>query len=64
MKVVIDYERCNVNAICATIAPEIFEVGEDDQLRVLQESPPAALRAQLEQAVQLCPTRAISIEED
>lgn len=63
MKIVVDYDKCDVNGVCVPIAPELFEVRDDNQLYVLQEAPPPELRAKLEQAVMMCPTQAISIEE-
>ena len=46
------------------ILPEIFEVRDDGFLYVLNDHPDEALRSQLVEAVNSCPTGAISIEED
>ncbi len=62
MKVIVDFDRCESNAVCMGIAPEVFEVRDDDFLYVLQEEPPEALRPKIEEAVRLCPKQAISIE--
>ena len=64
MKVVVDFDRCESNAVCMGIAPEVFEVRDDDYLYVLQEHPPEELRPKMEEAVRLCPKQAISIEDD
>jgi ferredoxin len=64
MKVVVDFDRCESNAVCMGIAPEVFEVRDDDFLYVLQEHPPEELRPKIEEAVRLCPKQAISIEDD
>ena len=61
MKVVVDYDLCESNAICMSVAPEVFEVRDDDFLYVLQEEPDESLRAKMEEAVQRCPKQAISI---
>jgi ferredoxin len=46
-------------------APEVFELGDRAAaVTVLDEHPPESLRAQVEQAVKYCPTRAIAIVED
>jgi ferredoxin len=45
------------------IAPEVFEVRDDNFLYVLQENPPDELRERVEQSVRQCPKQAISIEE-
>jgi ferredoxin len=62
-KVVVDYDLCESNAVCMGIAPEVFEVRDDDFLYVLQEEPPDELRPKVEEAVQRCPKQAISIQE-
>jgi ferredoxin len=64
MKVVVDYDRCESNAVCMGIAPEVFEVRDDDFLYVLQDHPPEELRPKMEEAVRLCPKQAISLEDD
>jgi len=64
MRVVVDYDLCESNALCMGAAPEVFEVRDDDFLYVLQEHPPEELRAAVEKAVRLCPKQAISIAED
>ena len=64
MKVVVDFDLCESNAVCMGIAPEVFEVREDDFLYVLDEHPPEELRSTLEQAVVACPRAAIRLEED
>jgi ferredoxin len=64
MKVVVDYDLCEANAVCMEQAPEVFKVDEDDNLHVLNEHPPAKLRAKVEAAVRLCPRQALSIVED
>jgi ferredoxin len=62
MKVIVDFDRCESNAVCMGIAPEVFEVRDDDFLYILQEEPPEELRPKMEEAVRLCPKQAISIE--
>jgi ferredoxin len=64
VKVVVDFDRCNSNAVCMSILPEIFEVRDDGFLYVLDEHPPDSMREKLEEAVRSCPTQAISIVED
>lgn len=64
MKVVVDFDLCESNAICMGIAPEVFEVREDDFLYILDENPPESMRPQLEEAVQACPRAAIKLVDD
>jgi ferredoxin len=61
-KVVVDFDRCESNAVCMGIAPEVFEVRDDNFLYILQENPPDELREQVEESVRQCPRQAISIE--
>ncbi len=63
MRVVVDYDLCESNAICMQIAPEVFEVRDDDFLYVLDESPGEDLRAALLESVQRCPKQAISLKD-
>jgi ferredoxin len=61
MKVVVDFDLCESNALCMGVAPEVFEVREDDFLYILDENPSEELRPKLEEAVQACPRAAIKI---
>lgn len=61
MRIAVDYDQCEANAVCMGIVPEVFEVGDDDQLTVLQETPPGNLLDQVRQAVDSCPKRALSL---
>lgn len=63
MKVVVDRHACEGNARCSEIAPQIFEVRDDDKSYVLMDNPPENLREKLKMAVRLCPRQAIAIEE-
>lgn len=62
MRVVVDYDLCESNALCMKAAPEVFEVREDDLLYVLQEEPAEELRVKVEEAARRCPKQAITIE--
>ena len=64
MKVVVDYDLCEANAVCMRILPEVFQVDDKDSLNILIEHPGEEMRAKLKEAVRLCPRQAISIEED
>ena len=63
MRVVVDFDLCESNAICMQIAPDIFEVRDDDFLYVLEETPSEDRRSSREESVQRCAKQAISIEE-
>ena len=63
MRIVVNRALCEGNGKCEEAAPELFRLDEEDELHVLDESPPEALRAKLEAAVMLCPKNALSIED-
>ena len=62
MRVKVDYDICASTGSCVQVCPEVFEVRSDGYLYVLQEEPGEELREKVEQAADLCPTAAISIE--
>jgi ferredoxin len=61
MKINIDYDLCEGNAVCMKVAPEVFVVGEDDRARLLVAEPGEELRSKIEAAVRRCPRQALSI---
>jgi ferredoxin len=63
MKIVVDRHACEGNARCSDVAPELFEVRDDDKSFVKLETPPAALQEKLKLAIKLCPRQAISVED-
>jgi ferredoxin len=62
MRVVVNFDRCESNALCVDACPEVFEIRDDDRLYVIDEHPPEELRQKVEQAARACPTQAITIE--
>lgn len=62
MRVVVDRNKCNNNGFCQRHAPEVFKLGPDGKLVVLQEQPPEELRRKVKLAAVFCPRNAISIE--
>ena len=61
MRIVVDFDLCESNALCMAAAPEVFEVRDDDFLYVLQEEPPEELREKVEAAARACPKAAIKV---
>ena len=65
MRVTVDRSLCEANALCAGIAPEVFEVDEEDELTILPpggEVPPE-LADRVREAVRCCPKMALTLEE-
>jgi ferredoxin len=63
MKITVDFDRCQSNALCMGAAPAVFEVRDDNFLYVLQEEPPESERDAVTEAVRLCPTKAITLSD-
>jgi ferredoxin len=63
IRITVDPELCEGNARCASVAPELFTLGEDDKSRVTKPTVPEALREKAILAVRLCPRQAITISE-
>ena len=64
MRVVVDFDLCESNALCMKAAPEVFEVRDDDFLYVLQDYPAEDLRKKVMEAKQRCPKQAIKVTEE
>ena len=60
-KVVVDWRLCDGHGACASEAPEVFELDDDDNLLLLREDIPAELLPKVEAAVRACPKRALSV---
>ena len=63
MRISVNYDQCESNGICSDIAPDLFEIREDDFLYVLNETPEEDRREDLEDAGLRCPKQAISVSE-
>ena len=64
MRIVVDYDLCESNAICMQVAPDIFEVRDDDFMYVLDETPPEEARSRVNEAVARCPKQAIRVVDE
>jgi ferredoxin len=62
MKVMVDTELCEANAVCMGRCEEVFRVEEDDTLTILMPEVPERFRSQVEEAVRLCPRQALRVE--
>ena len=60
MKVNVDMNLCQSHGECVLAAPDVFELGDDDVLR-WTEDVDETRRAEVENAVNVCPMMAISI---
>lgn len=60
MRVVVDRDRCEGNAVCVGIAPDLFELDDDDYVVVTKDPIPADAEARAEQAIAECPRAALN----
>ena len=62
MKVNVDFRKCESNGVCEALAPEVFEVDDDNYLVIKKEEVgPEDLDA-VRRAVASCPKSAISLD--
>ena len=63
MKIIVDRDLCEANAVCMAECPEVFRVEANDELVILDQHPPESLRRKVEAAVRGCPRQALRLEE-
>jgi ferredoxin len=61
MKVRVDRTRCETNALCVGMAPDLFELDGDYPVQV-PDAIPAERRGEVREIVASCPTAALSVE--
>lgn len=64
MKVKVDFDLCESNALCEALAPDVFELDDDDYLQVKKEEVGEEDVEPVRRAVAACPRAAISLIED
>ncbi|MBW2241199.1 MAG: ferredoxin [Deltaproteobacteria bacterium] len=71
MKVKVDWDLCEANAVCMDVAPALFKVDDDDNFHHLVKGAeedtsgelPADQVDKAKEAVRLCPRQALAIIE-
>jgi ferredoxin len=63
-RVEVDYDLCESNALCEAVAPDVFELDDNDDLQVDDPTVTDENRPRIEQAVASCPKAALRIVED
>jgi ferredoxin len=64
VRVEVDRDACEANAVCAGLVPEVFEVDDEDQLHILVAEVPDQLADGVRHAVRSCPKAALRLVED
>lgn len=61
MKVLVDRELCEANAVCVRNAPEVFAIDADEKLRIERDEIDESLREKVAHAVARCPRGALKL---
>jgi ferredoxin len=61
MEIKIDRTLCEANGVCVGLAPDIFDLDDDEQLVILQPDPPAGRVERVSLAVSRCPKNALQM---
>jgi ferredoxin len=63
-KIVVDWDLCEANGICEAMAPDSFEIDDDDMLQVLNDEVTSENEDRVQRAVAGCPKSALSVVEE
>ena len=63
MRITVDRDKCESNGMCVGVLPAVFEINDDDDLDIVDPSPPDALRDKVDEAVRRCPKQALTVTD-
>ena len=63
-KVTVDLGLCEGYANCINVAPDVFDLNDDDQVMLLRGDFEAADRPRIEDAVHGCPVSALALVDE
>ena len=61
MEIRVDRDLCEANAVCCGLAPDVFELDDDEQLVIKTQEPPADRLERVSLAVARCPKNALQL---
>lgn len=64
MKITVDRSKCTGLGICESLAPDVFEIDDENNLVLLTETITAELLEGVEEAIRGCPTEALRLLKD
>jgi ferredoxin len=64
LKIKVDFDLCESNAMCEALAPDVFELDDNDYLVVNTDEVTDENEQRVRQAVASCPRAAISLVEE
>ena len=62
MRVIIDKEACTGCGVCESLCPDVFQIQEDEKAHIVD--PEGCDGCDCQEAIDSCPTEAISIQEE
>ena len=62
-KVEVDLDLCQGHAMCELEAPDYFSVPKRGKVEILDAEPPEEARDEIQNAVDMCPTQALTIRD-
>jgi ferredoxin len=64
MRIVVDRDLCEANAVCVRTAPALFRIDENDRMEVLADRPEGEALEKARIAARRCPRRALTLVEE
>ncbi len=61
MRVIVDPDQCEANGFCESIAPDIFELGDEDVVQIADGEVPPGREIDVRAAVEQCPKAALRL---
>ena len=61
LRIEVDRGKCEGLGMCEAMASDFFELDDDEQMQVLNETPADADRGHVNAAVQACPVLALTL---
>ena len=63
MRVTVDETQCEASGFCESIAPDVFEIGDEEVVQIADGPVPEHLEIDVKAAVDQCPKAALRIQE-
>ena len=63
MRVLVELEKCCGAGQCVLVAPQVFDQSDDGTVVLLDETPPPEQHKAVREAVSLCPSAALRLQQ-
>ena len=60
IEIKVDFGQCDANGTCAALMPDVFRIGDDGDLELLENKVDESRDEELEEVILCCPVGAIS----